>query len=177
MYSQKLALTEVRLLDSFLKETQRIKPIGSTVRHVIATKDVTLPGGVHISKGEMAAVSSHRMWSEAAYEQPKVFDAARFVKRRENPNLRNNSLLVSTSPDHMAFSHGKHACPGRFFAANETKIAMLHVLLKYDLKVDKKETTDWLEIGEQMIVNPFVKISVRRRKEEIDLASLQTEVA
>ena len=168
-------MTEVRLLDSFLKETQRMKPIAMTTRHVIAKKNVTLPGGIQIRKGEMASVSSHRMWSDAAYEQPKVFDAARFVKRRENPSLRNNSLLVSTSPDHMAFSHGKHACPGRFFAANEAKIALLHLLLKYDFRLDNKENTEWLEMGEQMIVNPFVKISVRRRKEEIDLASLKTE--
>lgn len=170
-------MTEVRLLDSFLKETQRVKPIGITTRHVMATKDVILPGGIPIRKGEMAAVSSHRMWSEAAYQQPKVFDAARFVKRRENPSLRNNSLLVSTSADHMAFSHGKHACPGRFFAANEAKIALLHLLLKYDLRLDSNDNTEWLKMGERMIVNPFVKISVRRRKEEIDLASLKTEAA
>jgi cytochrome P450 len=42
--------------------------------------------------------------------------------------------FVSTSPEHMAFGFGKHSCPGRFFAAIEVKIALCHILLKYDFK-------------------------------------------
>ncbi|KXJ90272.1 hypothetical protein Micbo1qcDRAFT_164807 [Microdochium bolleyi] len=33
----------------------------------------------------------------------------------------------------MGFSHGSHACPGRFFAANQLKIALSHIALHYDI--------------------------------------------
>ncbi|KAJ1325847.1 tenellin biosynthesis cytochrome P450 monooxygenase [Microdochium nivale] len=41
--------------------------------------------------------------------------------------------LVSTSDKFMGFSHGSHACPGRFFAANQLKIALAHIALHYDI--------------------------------------------
>lgn len=70
-------------------------------------------------------ISSHRMWSPDIYEDPEKFDGYRFLNRRKVPGLEMKSQLVSTSTDHLGFSHGKHACPGRFFAANEVKIAMV----------------------------------------------------
>lgn len=41
---------------------------------------------------------------------------------REQAETETEALLVTTSPNHLAFGHGKHACPGRFFAATEIKI-------------------------------------------------------
>lgn len=70
-------------------------------------------------------ISAHNMWSSEIYEDPEKFDGYRFLERRKQPGLEMKSQLVSTSTDHLGFSHGKHACPGRFFAANEVKIAMV----------------------------------------------------
>jgi cytochrome P450 len=44
--------------------------------------------------------------------------------------------MVSTSPDHLVFGHGRHACPGRFFAAMELKAMLAHILINYDLKAE-----------------------------------------
>lgn len=93
--------------------------------HRLATTDVTLSNGMHIKKGQMTGISSHNMWSPEIYENPEMFDGYRFLQRRKLPGYEMKSQLVSTSTDHLGFSHGKHACPGRFFAANEVKIAMV----------------------------------------------------
>ncbi|KAM6503662.1 hypothetical protein JOM56_000605 [Amanita muscaria] len=43
--------------------------------------------------------------------------------------------FVSLSVDYVLFGHGRHACPGRFFVANELKVMLSHVLLNYDIKM------------------------------------------
>jgi hypothetical protein len=38
-----------------------------------------------------------------------------------------------TSPDNINFGHGRHACPGRFFAAGMVKIILMEILRRYDV--------------------------------------------
>lgn len=40
-----------------------------------------------------------------------------------------SGLLLTKS-----FRHGKHACPGRFFAVNEIKVLLTYTLVHYDVK-------------------------------------------
>lgn len=171
---KKVALTELRVLDSFLKETQRLKPISMSTMHRVALDDVQLPGGLKILKGQKTVISAHLMWSESSYPDPLVFDGFRFIKQRQLPGYEHKSHLVSTSNDHTGFGHGKHACPGRFFAANETKIALVHMLLKYDVRLVDKEgnSAKCIENGTGMNVNPFARVEVRRRKAEVELDGL-----
>ncbi|KAK1499410.1 ent-kaurene oxidase [Colletotrichum cuscutae] len=35
----------------------------------------------------------------------------------------------------MAFGFGRHACPGRFFAATEIKMLIARLLLEYDIRM------------------------------------------
>jgi cytochrome P450 len=66
--------------------------------------------------------------------------------------------------------HGKHACPGRFLASTELKIALSHMLLKYDWKLDKSDTMPRFFSNETAhMTNPGIKLMARRRKEEISL--------
>lgn len=139
--------------------------------HRTATADIDL-NGLKIHKGQKLGISSHRMWSEVDYEDPETFDGFRFAKRRKVPGFEHKSHLISTSHEHLAFAHGRHACPGRFFAANEVKIAMVHLLLKYDVRLDDPSWAIWKEWGTSMNMNPKARMSVRRRKEEIDLDSM-----
>lgn len=37
-------------------------------------------------------------------------------------------------PKTDVLSHGKHACPGRFFAVNEIKVLLVYTLVNYDIK-------------------------------------------
>lgn len=118
----KPALNELHLLDSFLKESQRLKPESMVTMHRRATADIQLPGDVHIQNGEHLAVLSHSMWAEENYANPEEFDPFRFVERRKMPGYESKSAYVSTSADHLGFAHGKLACPGRFLAVAATEI-------------------------------------------------------
>ncbi|KAH9844886.1 MFS general transporter [Teratosphaeria destructans] len=149
-YSEwKIALAEFYLIDSFLKETQRMKPIGMTSMRRLAIKDVELLNGIELRKGDISAIASaHRMWSQDIYEDPVVFDSYRFIKRRRMPGQKNRSWLMSTITDFMASGYGKHACARRFFAANDLKIVLAHSVLKYDIKlVDGEKVPTLVEYG------------------------------
>ncbi|KAK5637139.1 hypothetical protein RRF57_012851 [Xylaria bambusicola] len=168
----KTALYNLKLMDSVLKETQRLKPIKMTTMHRIALADVTLSDGTVIPKGTKCAVRSTKRLDPNVYENPDVFDGARFMRMRDVDSKSNQAHLVTTGTEALGFGHGLHACPGRFFAANELKIALVHLLLKYDLKPTKDYVHKVIELGFDLRVDPKSQIMAKRRKEEIDLDSL-----
>ncbi|KAI0468075.1 cytochrome P450 [Xylaria cf. heliscus] len=168
----KTALFNLKLMDSVLKETQRLKPIKMTTMHRLALADVTLSDGTVIPKGTKCAVRSTKRLDPNVYERPDEFDGARFMRIREIPGKSNQAHLVATSTEALGFGHGLHACPGRFFAANELKIALVHLLLKYDLKPTENFVHNVIELGFDLRVDPKTLILVRRREPEIDLDSL-----
>jgi hypothetical protein len=58
---------------------------------------------------------------------------------------------------------------GRFFAGNELKIALAHLLLKYDWKLDDSDTMPKFFLQELThSTNPEMKLMLKRRKEEIN---------
>ncbi|KAI1149500.1 cytochrome P450 [Nemania diffusa] len=168
----KTALFNLKLMDSVLKETQRLKPIKMTTMHRLALADVTLSDGTVIPKGTKCAVRSTKRLDPDIYENPEEFDGARFMRMRDIPEKANKAHLVTTGTESLGFGHGLHACPGRFFAANELKIALVHLLLKYDLKPTENFAHTVIELGFDLRVDPKTAILVRRRAAEIDLDSL-----
>jgi hypothetical protein len=44
-----------------------------------------------------------------------------------------NSQFVGVGSTSLTFGYGRHACPGRFFAANEIKMIMAEILLRYEI--------------------------------------------
>lgn len=80
--------------------------------------------------------------------------------------------LVATTVDFPAFGYGRHACPGRFFAAHEVKLAICHMLLKYDWKVaDGADEPKWRASANGLECDGLAKIAIRRRDtgEEVPL--------
>lgn len=135
----------------------------------LARKTVTLSDGTTIRKGTSIFVSGERMWDPKVYPNPNEFDAYRFLRLRETPGNETSAQLVSVSPQHLGFGLGKHACPGRFFAANEIKIALCHILLKYDFRLAEGSQPEILSMGSEISANPFTKLQIRRRESEIEL--------
>jgi len=73
--------------------------------------------------------------SEAVYTYPASFDGFRFHRMRSEPGANPHThQFVNTSLDSLTFGHGRFACPGRFFASNESKIILAVLLLNYDIK-------------------------------------------
>ncbi|THC93378.1 hypothetical protein EYZ11_007135 [Aspergillus tanneri] len=165
---QKSAIYNLKLMDSVLKETQRLKPIsiGTMVR--VALEDVQLSDGLEIPKGTKTLVSCHNMWDPDVYDNADEFNGYRFYKLRKLPGQENSAQLVSTSANHFGFGHGMHACPGRFFAAAEVKVTLCHILLKYDLRL-VGDRPNVIEHGVAQYANTWGPLEIKRRKEEISV--------
>ncbi|PSN61609.1 cytochrome P450 monooxygenase [Corynespora cassiicola Philippines] len=158
----KSALFKMKLLDSALKETQRLKPIQLASMLRASAEDFTLPDGTFVPRDHVISVSTHAMRDPAVYRDPEVWDGYRFFRMREQPGKELSAQLVTTSSEHLGFGHGSHACPGRFFAANEVKIAMVFILLQYDWRLlpgAKPQTVSW---GVNWNTDPTIEIEVRR---------------
>ncbi|KAF5983389.1 gibberellin cluster-GA14-synthase [Fusarium bulbicola] len=163
----KNSLYNLKLMDSVLKESQRLKPIALASMRRFTTHDVKLSDGVILPKNKLTLVSAHQHWDPEYYQDPLKFDGYRFYNMRREPGKESKAQLVSATPDHMGFGYGLDACPGRFFASEEIKIALSHILLKYDFKPVEGSSMEPRKYGLNMNANPTAKLSVRRRKEEI----------
>jgi cytochrome P450 len=67
------------------------------------------------------------------YDRADVFDGFRFSRIRDDKAKTPedgifNRHMVSTGSDHLVFGHGKHSCPGRFFAATGAPVPLLSFL-------------------------------------------------
>ncbi|KAM3506666.1 hypothetical protein MY11210_007457 [Beauveria gryllotalpidicola] len=166
---EKTAFYKMKLLDSTIKETQRMKPISQISMVRVVKESLTLEDGTHLRKGERLGVTSTHFRDASNYENPNVWDPYRFVRMRDDPERQNTAHLVSTTPEHNAFGHGQHACPGRFFAANEIKVALLGILIKYDFELPDNVDPQVYESGMSLVSDPKVSLRFRRREAEIDL--------
>ncbi|KAK2051303.1 trichothecene C-8 hydroxylase [Colletotrichum caudatum] len=163
------AIHEMRLLDSVIKESLRLDPGALTSLSRVLDEEVRLSDGTVLPKGSQTLIPSYRQWNPAFYENPDVYDPYRFVKMRRQEGKEKSSLLVSTTENFTSFGHGILACPGRFFAASEIKIALIHLLLGYDFRPASgyKRQNVCFDFVEQF--DPDSRICMRRRQEPVDL--------
>lgn len=73
------------------------------------------------------------------YPSPLEFDAFRFSRPREtgaeaHSLEQKNTAVITTSDDFLGFGHGRHACPGRFFASQELKLMLAYLVMNYDVE-------------------------------------------
>ena len=70
---------------------------------------------------------------------------------------------VTTGMDtFLAFGHGKHSCPGRFFAAQEMKLMLAHLVQHYDIEY-MAERPPQQAIMETLLPSRSTVIRVRRK--------------
>jgi cytochrome P450 len=133
-----------------------------------AFEQIHLADGTIIPKGSTVFIANVAMRDAKFYPNPDTFDPYRFLRSREAGD--SSAYLVSPSPEHIGFGLGRHACPGRFFAANEIKIVLCHMLLKYDIKLsDNALLATPSTSGIFLDSNPHARLAVRRRQEEISI--------
>ncbi|KAF1362273.1 putative cytochrome P450 [Lizonia empirigonia] len=164
------SLYNLKLMDSVVKEAQRLKPVLSINMVRKATGDIQLANGFQIPKGTRIGVSSRGSRDPTTFPNPDTFDAYRFVRLREQPGQENVWQLTTTRPEQIAFGHGLHACPGRFLAANEVKIALCHMLMKHDWRISPSSPpVKAVSHGIMLDSDPTVKVQTRSRQAEVTL--------
>lgn len=137
--------------------------------HRITERPVTLSDGTKIPKGAFTMASITNMEDQRLFPEPRKFKPNRFLVMRQQPGQENKWQFVTTSPEHLAFGHGKHACPGRFFASNEIKVILMFLLMKYDWSFTSQGRKEDLFHGAETESDPEATAMIRRRAAEITI--------
>ncbi|KAF8159223.1 cytochrome P450 [Crassisporium funariophilum] len=163
----KEGVDKMHKIDSFIKEGQRLRPMNSFGVTRVAVSDYTFQDGTYLPQGITIGVAlQNAHLNPEIYANPLEFDGFRFVKMKanESQNGEKKYEMVSPSNDSLAFGHGRHACPGRFFAACELKLMLAHVVVTYDVELEGgggRPADVWM--GTFCAPNPNAKVLFRKR--------------
>ncbi|KAL4861375.1 cytochrome P450 [Aspergillus spectabilis] len=161
-------ISNLKLMDSVMKETHRMSPTLSATMGRYVTDDMTLSTGLNLPAGTRVWVANTATREPEVYPDPTRFDGRRYLRMREAlaPSGKENlAQWVATDPHNLAFGHGVHACPGRFFANYMVKILLCHLLLKYDFKLAAGlDAERRVPFGFIVVTDPATKLLIRRRE-------------
>lgn len=124
----------------------------------ITLEDVRLKDGTELPRGVEVNIPNVHMRDEAAYYEAGRFKGARFFIPRSQPGNETKHQYVTTDVDSLGFGHGQHACPGRFFASNEMKLMIAHLLMKYDWQFKDGCRPDDAWIADQVVLDHTAQI-------------------
>ncbi|KXH34975.1 ent-kaurene oxidase [Colletotrichum simmondsii] len=166
------ALFQMKLLDSVLRESQRFNPASLISFMRTITKPVTLKDGTQLLPGTNIAVPMvGPLQDNLYYAESTQFDPYRFVsirsEARSDPLQYANKeqyQFVSSTKENMAFGFGRHACPGRFFAATEIKMLIARLLLEYDIRMPEGVTERYKNIVRGDMIEPDHTKTIMLRK-------------
>ncbi|KAI9768105.1 MAG: hypothetical protein M1840_005139 [Geoglossum simile] len=160
------SLGKLRKLDSFMKESSRVHPVGMVTMQRSAVKDYTFKDGLHIPAGTQMTMPLQEVSLDPdIYPSPHTFDGYRFLKMRDtiDPNKFHYASVSSTS---IGFGNGMHSCPGRFFASCEIKLMLIELFTRYEVKyadgADGKRPRDTCH-DFSIVPNIEAKIMLKRR--------------
>jgi cytochrome P450 len=130
-------------------------------------KGITLSNGQYIPAGAIVQVPTAAVYADSAnYPDADTFDGFRHAKLREGGTVTDHgrNQFVSTNETNTGFGYGRHACPGRFFAANEIKMIVARLILDYDMKMpgDATERYPNVDIGRSSMPCPGKTLMLRR---------------
>jgi cytochrome P450 len=137
----KAGMDKMHKIDSFLRETQRLDGQDSETMTRLALRPFTFSNGVTVPAGTLVVVPGGTIHRHGKiYPNSEEFDGFRFAKlrKRDGDTVARHQAL-SASADHLTFGSGRHACPGRFFAVNEVKALLAHIVVTYDIKFEDGE--------------------------------------
>ncbi|KAF2769280.1 putative P450 monooxygenase [Teratosphaeria nubilosa] len=168
----KTVVNDLVRIDSTIKESIRCSSLGivGLTRMVTSPTGIDLGDGIHVPKGIRVAApiaGIHR--DPENYEHPDEYDAFRFSREREvlggNGRILDKRAqgIVTTSDAFLTFGHGRHACPGRFFAAQEMKLMLAHIVLNYDAKIEGSRQSNF-DFRGACVPSPKARLWVRRRQ-------------
>jgi cytochrome P450 len=166
----KKALGQMEKLDSIVRESLRLHMVSTfgVPRLVIGKDGFTTRSGIHIPKGNIVAAPGKNIATdETNYPDADTYKPFRFAEKPKDEDAkdarRTRLATPTTTAEFLAFGHGKHACPGRFFAASELKLILGYMVMNYDIEMLDERPPD-IYAGVARLPPMAAKIRVRRRK-------------
>ncbi|KAF8913038.1 cytochrome P450 [Gymnopilus junonius] len=168
----KESIDRMHKVDSFVKESMKLKCVYCITTARKCLKPFTFSNGMYLPPGALSAVAVEPRHLGSTYSSPDVFDGFRYSRLHEQHRVddspttdRMNSQfqLVTTTADDLAWGYGRHACPGRFFAATVLKMMLAHVLLRYDVKFENGVRPKDVVVGMNRLPDPSVKMLIKKR--------------
>ncbi|KAL0568282.1 hypothetical protein V5O48_013711 [Marasmius crinis-equi] len=159
----KTAFEKMCFLDSYLKESSRMGMIGAVGMLRKSLKDFTFSDGTFIPAGTNVALAGYSIHhAKDNYASPHTFQPSRYSDKGDN--LKNH--MATPSWGWLGFGAGKQACPGRFFAVNELKALLAHIILNYDVKFasDDAKFPEPICVAGTFLPNNKGKVLFRKRR-------------
>ncbi|KAF8351221.1 cytochrome P450 [Amanita rubescens] len=153
----KAAMGKLRKLDSFMKESMRFSFLSSLGLKRKVMKDFTFSDGTTIPAGCIAAVPLNCIHADSI--PSTAFGSSRCVNKMEKAVKHQFVTLDST---YLLFGHGRHACPGRFFAESEVKAILAHILMAYDIEMPNGRPSN-VYFGEAVLCDTNAEMLFRKR--------------
>ncbi|KAL9118325.1 MAG: hypothetical protein Q9187_005132 [Circinaria calcarea] len=143
-------LSKMWKLDSFLKESQRFHPLSK--RDVLPKNAHILFAGVPISM------------SDDYFDKAEEFDGFRFERLRRNSEGDHNGLQFTSSyAGSLYFGHGHYMCPGRFMGSLISKLLLIELLQRYDLKLNDGGRPENIIFFDMDVPNPKYEVLFQNR--------------
>ncbi|KAJ5693632.1 hypothetical protein N7536_004044 [Penicillium majusculum] len=109
-------------------------------------------------------VGINQIHDESVFHEPYKYEGDISLKMYQEPGQEHRWRFVSPSPEHLAYGYGKNSCPGRFFAANEIKVKLITLLMKYDWKFAADGRKEGNSFGSETDTDPTAKAMIKRRQ-------------
>ena len=162
--------------DSAIKESMRLSNFMAinVVRKVMPAEGIENKiGGWRAPQGALLGVDMHSVQHDPEiYPDPDTYDPFRFSRHRETSGTSNvhskvngtgYTGFVATSDIILPFSHGRHACPGRFFIALEMKLILAYIVMNYEIEpLKNRPSNTWF--GQNAFPSMKATIKVRRKE-------------
>jgi cytochrome P450 len=160
--------------DSLCRESMRLHSFAQrSVMRQVMCDGVEAPGGWPLPKGTNIPVVGEPAQTDRDLhgDDADELDPWRFSRLREDALTKGEEIpsvaFVSTGPNFLPFSYGRHACPGRFLVDFELKMILAYILSKYDLKFHEeyngKRPSNRM-LGEALFPPASAKVLVKRRQ-------------
>ena len=131
----------------------------------IVRKPITLSDGIQLPVGTHLCMASDCITHDADHlDNPIEYDGFRYYKKRLDASQSSNHQFTTTDRNNLHFGYGKYACPGRFFASDEIKMVLVHLLLNFEFKYPVGQARPAnISAGEFLFPDPSARVLMRRR--------------
>ncbi|OAG01871.1 putative Ent-kaurene oxidase [Paraphaeosphaeria sporulosa] len=136
------SLDALKRIDSTIRESMRVSDVMVTnIFRDVTSGVVDVGNGLRVGPGVRMLFPTQDIHMDPDnYDDPTRFDAFRFSRPfQDKENLGDGSeeqeFITTPTPTFMPWGYGRHACPGRYFAAQSMKQALSYLVLNYDVEL------------------------------------------